>query len=358
MDIRRLASTLACLLPLTCASSDSQPAAATLAPVVEPAVGPVLSPPTAIDTDAVPDFELTAADEGPLPFYKLDATTYMFFGRVAQLDQVNRGFNGNAGFVVTDEGVFVIDCLGTPKLGRRALATIRTVTDKPVRHLVITHNHPDHYYGAVAFADIPGLQIYAHPGLLEYIESDAMAGSVAYRVERIPQDMVGFVPVKPTVEVGGEMFGKVSVVLGGRHFDIYNTGKHHSHGDLVVHQREAKILWISDLAFNRRVTFIADGNSERILSGHDWLASTFPGLRLMVPGHGSAQTSPFPMVSNTRAYIEQLRAKMLKAVEADINMQQAVETSDMPEWEHVMLYEENHRKNANFVYREMQWEAF
>ena len=62
----------------------------------------------------------------------------------------NEGFNSNAGFVITDEGVVVVDALGTPVLGEALLDAIRRVTPKPIRRIVITHYHADHFYGLAA----------------------------------------------------------------------------------------------------------------------------------------------------------------------------------------------------------------
>ena len=73
----------------------------------------------AIDTTTLPDTILAAsdADSKPLPYYKIATDTYFLYGNIAEVDGKNRGFNGNAGFVVTRDGVVVIDSLGTPKLG-------------------------------------------------------------------------------------------------------------------------------------------------------------------------------------------------------------------------------------------------
>ena len=104
--------------------------------------------------------------DDPLPVYRLAVGTYFLYGNIAQIDDDNRGWNGNAGVVVTQDGVVVIDALGTPKLGQRLIATIRAVTDKPIRYLIITHNHPDHAYGSSAFRALGGVNIVAHAGLL------------------------------------------------------------------------------------------------------------------------------------------------------------------------------------------------
>lgn len=316
-------------------------------------------PPNAIDTDTLPQIVVQPGDDRPLPYYRVAEDTYFLYGNIAQIDEKNRGFNGNAGFVVTAEGVVAIDSLGTPALGRRMIATIRQVTDKPIRYLILTHTHPDHAYGAVAFRQLDDVTIVGHPGVLDYLASQTIHESVAYRRDILTEDMQGFDAVEPDVLVRQERLGEPHMLeLGDRSFAIYNAGTHHSYGDLVVHQVDEDIVWISDLAFNQRTTFMGDGDSEQIVEGQDWLLEAFGDAALMVPGHGSAQTAPFPMVTKTRAYVQRLRDEMAAAIENGVSLSEAVNDSHFPEWEDTRLYEENHRRNASFVYLEMELALF
>ena len=68
-------------------------------------------------------------------------------GEAALGAPANRNFVSNAGFVVTDDGVVVIDALGSPTLGAELIAAIRRVTRQPIRHVIVTHYHADHVYG-------------------------------------------------------------------------------------------------------------------------------------------------------------------------------------------------------------------
>lgn len=313
-----------------------------------------------IDTDLVPVYRFTGQEspQALLPVYCLGANTWLFMGSIEQLSTSNRGFNGNAGFVVTPEGVVVIDVLGTPLLGKRMIATIRSVTDQPIRYVVITHNHPDHYYGIAAFQDLPGIRIIAHQGIDRYLGSDRMQQSVEYRREILPSDMEGFKGVEPDTPVSAALYEALRFELGGKHFEVFNTGTHHSDGDLLVYQADDGIVWASDLAFNQRVTFIGDGHSAQALAGLEWLDTHFNKAVLMVPGHGSAQTRPFPMVERTHDYIERLRAVMTQAIEKDVDLSDALDQAEFEDWRSVRLYEENHRANASFIYRELEMELF
>lgn len=322
-------------------------------------------PESAIDSTGIPNIVLKPDDPGdePLPYYRIGPDTYMLFGNIAEVDRYNRGFNGNAGFVVTKAGVVVIDALGTPKLGRRLIATIRQLTDAPIRYLILTHNHPDHAYGAVAFRRLGGVTVVAHEGTLDYLASEALERSVAYRRSFIPEDMAGFEPVVPDITLGGPpRQARLTIRLGGRTFEVWAVDRHHSYGDLLVHQIEDGIVWISDLAFNQRVTFMGDGSSEAAIAAQDWLLERFAGARLMVPGHGSAQTPPFPMVRRTQDYMKALREVMAEAVESGLDLQEAVDRAErdarFDPWRAERLFELNHRPNANFVYREMEQALF
>ncbi len=323
------------------------------------APGSVL-PATAIDTTEIPTINIAAeasADQ-PLPWYCIGKNTFFLYGNIATVDEKNRGWNGNAGFIVTPEGVVVIDTLGTPRLGHRLIATIRQVTDQPIRYVIITHNHPDHAYGSAAFQGLDGVTIITHKGSLEYTRSDVMTRSVDYRRELLGDDMEEFEPVKADLYLDIPRFGSHRIALGDQLIDIYNTGRHHSYGDLVVHQVRDGILWISDLAFNQRTTYLGDGDSRQILEVQDWLMNRFGDAKLMVPGHGSAQRPSFPMVEKTHRYVQRLRETMRVAVENDVPLMDAVDQADFPDWRDTRLYESNQRANANFVYREMEQQFF
>ena len=73
--------------------------------------------------------------------------TWFVQGVAALGGRANGNFISNAGFVITDSSVVVVDALGSPALARSLLAEIRRITPKPVSHVIVTHYHADHIYG-------------------------------------------------------------------------------------------------------------------------------------------------------------------------------------------------------------------
>ena len=280
---------------------------------------------------------------------------YVAYGVIGTVSEYNRGFNGNAGFVVTDEGVLVVDALGSPRLGNKLIDAIRSVTDKPIRYLVLTHNHPDHSFGAIAFRERTDAEIIAHPATEDYLRTRVFEDSVAYRKDLLPEDFADFEPVAPDSVVTPAFGDPMAIQLGETRFQIYNVGGHHSFGDLLINMPERHITWVSDLYFQNRTTYMLDGDLSDYFRAHE-LAQELD-THLMIPGHGVVQEGPpFPMREKTVAYVSRLRTMMKEAVEKMTPLSVAVEKADQafPEWEDTALYGENHRKNANFVYTEME----
>lgn len=68
--------------------------------------------------------------------------------------------NGNSVVIVNENDVLVFDTFSRPSTARTLLGEIRKITDKPVRYVVNSHHHPDHWSGNEVFAqEFPNLEI-------------------------------------------------------------------------------------------------------------------------------------------------------------------------------------------------------
>ena len=133
-------------------------------------------PAQAIDTASLPVTRLTAddSDSATLPLYRLAPDTYFLYGNVATLDADNRGFNGNAGFVVTGAGVLVIDA----RKDLLALDILRRSIDACPFDAIAT----DGVMGLDGHAIVPELQL---PGNTEVgIDNDVISDLVGVAVGR------------------------------------------------------------------------------------------------------------------------------------------------------------------------------
>jgi glyoxylase-like metal-dependent hydrolase (beta-lactamase superfamily II) len=263
----------------------------------------------------------------------------------------NQGFNSNAGFVVTPEGVVVIDALGTPGLGRELLRAIRAVTDKPVRRVIVTHYHADHFYGLSAFRQA-GAEVWAHGAARAYLESGEGAARLAQRRRDLKpwaDDMKGLVGPDRWIE------GDAAFVLGGISFDLIYMGPAHAPDDLVVVVREDQVLFSGDILFSGRVPFVGNADSRRWLATMDRLLALRPAL--MVPGHGGISRDPAADLVFTREYLTYLRQVMGRAVDDMVPFEEAYRQTDWKRFEKMPAFDAANRINAYGTYLLMERES-
>ncbi len=76
---------------------------------------------------------------------------FVHLGIHEDANRSNKGDIANIGFILGQKSIMVIDTGGTKVIGKKLLEKIRTISDLPISHIVITHSHPDHFFGTEAF---------------------------------------------------------------------------------------------------------------------------------------------------------------------------------------------------------------
>lgn len=275
---------------------------------------------------------------------------YYVQGQPGVASAANEGFNSNAGFVVTDEGVVVIDALGTPALGNALLQAIRGVTSKPVKRVILTHYHADHFYGLEALK-AAGADVWAHRLALEYLDS----GEAERRREQRARDLFPWVDDSMKIIRADRWLDEhTEFALGGVRFEIHHLGPAHSPEDVIVVVPQEGVIFSGDILFAGRIPFVGQADSKLWLERIDRLLELKP--RVMITGHGDLSRDPPRDLALTRDYLLYLRATMGKAVEDFVPFDEAYAKADWSRFSKVPLFDAANRVNAYGTYLLMERE--
>jgi glyoxylase-like metal-dependent hydrolase (beta-lactamase superfamily II) len=289
------------------------------------------------------------AQATPRPF----AVERLAEGVYAIPGDTGRGSEGrpNAGFVVTDSGVLVVDALGSPEEGERLLRTVAATTPQPVRWLVLTHHHPDHHFGAIALRRA-GARVLAHPERATLAAENGDSAFVAAWTEVVgARAMRGFAFAdRPDVPVTGD----TTLRIGGREVVLLQPGPAHTPGDLLVWLPAERVLFAGDLLIEDGVTIVVDGDSRVLLAALDRIDSL--GARAVVVGHGRIERDPAALVARTRCYVHRLRATVGRAVAEGESMNRVLARMPPADVSRPVSRASRERRNAVRVYLEVERE--
>lgn len=260
----------------------------------------------------------------------------------------NEGFISNASVIITDKGVVLVDALGTPSLAVSLLEKLRTLTDKPVVKVIVTHYHADHIYGLQVFKEL-GAEIIAPAGYEGYYD----APIAKERLEERRDSLYPWVDektylVKPDVVVDKNTTLKV----GDVELEIHYLGSAHSTGDLSVLVKNDAVLISGDIIFEGRVPFTGGANTKNWLEVLEQLDKN--NVKALIPGHGPAAKKPAEAVKLTYHYLKKVRETMMEAVEELMPFEEAYDNADWSEFEHLPAFKAAHRRNVYGVFLSLE----
>ena len=235
-----------------------------------------------------------ASSAQPLPFVLKQVGP----GVYAAIDGPEHKAGSNAGFVIGDDGVLVIDAFFTTDAARALVAEIHRLTSKPIRFLVNTHYHADHTGGDQALRDA-GAVIIAHRNVRGWVRTN----NINLFGDRITPELKARIEALPLPDLTTDK--DLTVWLGARKV-VVRTVLGHTGGDLAISVPDAKVLFTGDMLWRRIAPNLIDGSVKEWVATDAAFAALPHAARIVfVPGHGDVAS--LQDVKDFRAYLLDLR---------------------------------------------------
>ena len=269
-------------------------------------------------------------------------------GATAPPTYENSGHNNNLSFVITTDGVVVINSGASVRLASALHEEIKTITDQPVK-LVINENGQGHAILGNLYWSQLGVDILAHEDAIHEIEENSY--TILERMKSYNRDKA----VGTEVVIPNKSFSeKVIFNLGGLEFHVLHLGPAHGPGDTQVWLPQLSLMIAGDMAFHERMLPIFENTCTKC-----WLETwdkKFAPLKAtyVIPGHGHP-TNMAQVTKFTRNYLLDLRAKVSEVLENGGDLAEAFYV-DQERWRSLDTFEELAKRNAGRVFEEMEFE--
>ncbi len=269
-------------------------------------------------------------------------------GATAPPTYENSGHNNNLSFIITGEGVVVINGGGAYVLAEALHDEIKARTDEPVV-LVVNENGQGHAMLGNSYWAEQGVPIIAHADAAAEFEDRGF--QILEAMQTLNQDKAeGTFLQGPTETFTDEYI----VELGDYRIEVRYLGPSHSAGDVVVWLPQQDLVIAGDMAFHERMLPIFEDTYTL-----DWLETwdtEFEALNatFVIPGHGHP-TNMDQVRRYTKGYLEYLRGKIGELIDNGDGLAEAYYVDQSP-YTHLDTFEELATKNAGRVYEQMEFE--
>jgi glyoxylase-like metal-dependent hydrolase (beta-lactamase superfamily II) len=245
----------------------------------------------------------------------------------------------NSGVIVGDDGVMVIDATATPVMAKALVDRIRTVTDKPIKYVLLTHYHAVRVMGASGFGAQEILASKDTHALIEERGEQDFESEVSRfpRLFRAVETVPGL--TWPTIAFEGAMI----VWLGRRRVEIMQLGRGHTKGDSVAWLPAERVLFSGDLVEYGAAPYTGDAYLT------DWPATLDRvralGAQKLVPGRGDALIDPEQVaagIAGTRDFLTTMFGTVRRGVAEGKSLKQVYQETYatlQPRFGHWVIFE-------------------
>ena len=287
---------------------------------------------------------------------ELAENIFVHYGSHEDTNKSNKGDIANIGFIVGENSIMVIDTGGTKDIGTNLLRKIKSVSQLPITHIVITHSHPDHFFGTESFlsenAEIIGHEklnrsLLSNFNFYKELQANNIENEILKNAKLVKANLI--VKTNETIKID----------LGNRIVEIKAWKSGHTDNDLSVYDLKTKTFWSENIFVNRTPSVRASilgwkRNLDEIME---------MDINLVIPGHGKAlkkDEAIKPMLNYFERIITQVRMfhKKNRSLQESINsiLQTEIINANKVNIENWLLFTEYHYSNVTKAFTELEWE--
>ena len=207
----------------------------------------------------------------------------------------------NTGVIIGDDGVMIVDAQATPRLAGKVVEKVRSVTDKPIKYVVLTHYHAVRVLGASAY------------GAEQILASEKCRSMVAERgkedwdseFERFPRLFQGHESIPGLTWPTMTFTDRMTVYLGNRRIDLMHLGRAHTAGDIVAWVPDEGVMFTGDIVEYHSACYCGDGHFSDWGGTLDAIKAYRP--RAIAPGRSDALVGDEMVekaIENTREFLD------------------------------------------------------
>jgi glyoxylase-like metal-dependent hydrolase (beta-lactamase superfamily II) len=259
----------------------------------------------------------------------------------------NTGHNNNLSFIVTGDGVVVVNGGAAYVLAKALHDEIKRITDQPVK-LVINENGQGHAMLGNSYWTDQGVAVLAHEDAAAEFEERGY--DILDRMKGYNRDKAEGTKVQGPTETFSD---KMVIEMGGFKIEVLWIGPAHSPGDISVWLPDEKLVIAGDMAFHERVPPIFD-DTDTAGWLESWEKFEALGALYVIPGHGHP-TNIAQVRRYTKDYIIYLRGKVKELIDNGGTLQDSYDVDQTP-YAHLDTFKELAKRNASRVFEQLEFE--